>query len=74
MPALGWNNLQHFLDNYEDLAPFMGESYNTDNAEVHTYLIHFMAGAEAKIIAHGASNNGCADIMALKDHFEGVGI
>ena len=76
-PALGWDNVKHFLDNYVDMAPLMGESYNTDNAEVHTYLIHFISGnsvAEAKIIAHGATNDGREDFMSLKNHFEGVGI
>ena len=66
-----------FLDNYVNMAPLTGEAYDADNAEVHTYLIHFVSGhsvAEAKIIAHGHNNNGRQDYLALRNHFEGIGI
>ena len=54
-----------------------GESFDSDKNEVHTYIIHFIAGnslAEAKIVSHGQSNSGRADYLALKNHFEGVGV
>ena len=76
-PEPVWDNNKHFLENYIAMAPLMGESFEIDSAEVHTYMMHFIAGnsvAEAKIVAHGATSSGRRDFIALKSHFEGVGI
>ena len=66
-----------YLENYIRRANLNGNSYDTDNLEVHTYITHFIAGnsvAEAKVTAHGQINDGRADFIALRDHFEGIGI
>lgn len=66
-----------YLENYIRRAHLNGGSYEVDNLEVHTYITHFIAGnavAEAKITAHGQQNDGRADFIALRDHFEGIGI
>ena len=76
-PADEDDNTLNFLDNLALCAPLQGENYQANNAEVHTYLIHFVSGnsvAEAKIIAHGRTNDGRAHWKALKHHFEGVGV
>lgn len=41
------------LDDYINRAPLNGESFEVDAAEVHTYIVNFIAGnntAEAKIL------------------------
>ena len=66
-----------FLDNYIQRCHLNGQYFAIDNLEIHTYIIHFISGnsvAEAKITAHGQVNSGRADFLALRDHFEGVGI
>ena len=66
-----------YLTNYVRMAPLNGESFVTDNREVHTYIMHFIAGnavAEAKIVAHGHDEDGRRDYLALKEHYEGVGV
>jgi len=66
-----------FLDEYVAMAPLHGEAFTVDAAEVHTYIVNFIAGnqtAEAKIQMFQALNNGRLDFNGLKDHFEGVGI
>ena len=66
-----------FLENYINRCHLNGQYFDMDNLEVHTYIMHFISGnsvAEAKITAHGKANNGRADFIALRDHFEGVGI
>ena len=66
-----------FLENYVKMTPHTGEAYTNDNLEVHTYITYFISGnstAEAKLISHGRQNDGRADWIALKEHFEGVGV
>jgi len=66
-----------FLDDYIAMAPLTGEAYAVDAAEVHTYLVNFIAGnttAESKIQMHANAFDGRLDYKALKEHFEGVGI
>ena len=65
------------LEDYVNCAPLNGESYELDAAEVHTYIVNFVAGnatAEAKILPHVGENNGCLDFIALREHYEGVGV
>ena len=50
----------HFIDKYIDRAPLTGQTFKTDAAEVHTYIIKFTTGnatAEAKMILHASNNN-----------------
>jgi hypothetical protein len=66
-----------FLDDYIAMAPLGGDAFAIDAAEVHTYLVNFIAGnntAETKIQPHESVTNGRIDYIALKDHYEGVGI
>ena len=66
-----------FLDNFVQRAPLYGDAYSTDNSEVHTYIVYFTRGnsvAESKITSHGGNQNGRDDFIALKEHYEGVGI
>ena len=60
------------------MAPIdRGEEYRIDTVEVHTLLVKFITGnetAEMRIKAHEAERNGRIDWMALKEHYEGVGI
>ena len=42
----------HFLDDYIAMAPLHGESFAIDSAQVHTFIVNFIAGnevAESKI-------------------------
>lgn len=78
-------NIDHAIDedptkdlihNLIEMAPLNGEVYETDAAEVHTYIVKFIEGnitAEAKIRSHSHQGNGRYDFIALKDHYEGVG-
>ena len=66
-----------FIDNYVMRAPLAGDAFKVDAAEVHTYLVNFMAGnntAEVKMLPYAESHNGRLDFRALKDHYEGVGV
>lgn len=66
-----------FMDNYVTRAPLTGDAFKVDAAEVHTYLVNFMAGnntAEVKMLPYMDSHNGRLDFKALKDHYEGVGV
>jgi hypothetical protein len=66
-----------FLDDYVSMALLNGEAFTIDAADVHTYLVNFVAGnetAEAKMQAYEGQNNGRLDYIALKDHYEGVGV
>ena len=65
------------MDNYVTRAPLTGDAFKVDAAEVHTYLVNFMAGnntAEVKMLPYMDSHNGRLDFKALKDHYEGVGV
>ena len=67
-----------FLDEYVLMAPIeWGEAYHIDASEVHTLLVKFITGnetAEMRIKAYEIERNGQIDWMALKEHYEGVGI
>jgi hypothetical protein len=66
-----------FIDDYVSMAPLHGEAFTIDASNVHTYLVNFLAGnetAEAKIQAYEAQYNGGLDYVALKEHYEGVGV
>ena len=66
-----------FLDEYIDHAPLAGPAFITDANEVHVYIVKFIAEnavAEAKIQPHADQNNGRLDFLALKEHYEGVGV
>jgi hypothetical protein len=67
-----------FLVDYVNMAPLNGEAFAIDSADVlHTYLVNFVAGnetTEAKMQAYDGQNNGRLDFVALKDHYEGVGV
>ena len=68
---------QDFLNDYVAMAPLVGEAFSIDAATVHTLLMNFITGnqvAESKVQIHQAQNNGRLDFIALRDHYEGVGI
>jgi hypothetical protein len=65
------------LDGYVNRAPLTGDAFDTDASEVHTYIVSFITGnstAESKILQHANDNNGRLDYLALKAHYEGVGV
>ena len=66
-----------FLDEYVNNAPLDGQSFTSDAAEVHTFIINFTVGnteAESVIKIHENARNGRLDWQALKRHYEGQGI
>ena len=66
----------YFINEYVDRAPLTGQSYQTDAAEVHTYIVKFTSGnplAEAKLVLHAQDNNGRLVFIALNNHYKGVG-
>ena len=66
-----------FLDEYVSTAPLHGASYATDNATVHTIIQHLIAGneeAESKVITLQGTGNGRGCYIALKEHYQGVGV
>ena len=67
----------YFLDDYVAMASLQGAAFVADAAEVHTYIVNFMAGnnmAESKIQMHADANDGCRDLISLKQHYKGVGV
>jgi hypothetical protein len=51
----------YFLNDYVSMAPLNGEAFTINAADVHTYLVNFVAGnetAEAKMQAYEGQNNG----------------
>jgi hypothetical protein len=49
-----------FLDDYVSMAPLNGEAFAINTADVHTYLVNFVAGnatAEAKMAEHRQQRN-----------------
>ena len=51
--------------------------YLIDAAEVHTYIVKFTSGnavAEAKMVQNAQNNDGSLDFIALKNHYEVVGV
>ena len=76
-PAVTYDHNIDFIDNYVLMAPITGDAFTIDAAEVHTYITRFMAGntvAETKMLPHVNEANGRKDFIALKEHFEGIGI
>jgi hypothetical protein len=66
-----------FINDYVNMAPLEGKAYAIDSADVHTYIVNFVAGnetAEAKIQSYGDQNDGRQDYIALKQHYKGVGV
>lgn len=66
-----------FLDEYVNCAPLEGEAFSIDSAQVYTLLINFITGntqAESKIQSLNAGTNGRASYLALRDHYEGIGV
>ena len=54
------------------MAPLSGATFTVDSAEVHTYIVNFIAGnnmAESKIQAHTDDNDGRRDFIALTAHY-----
>ena len=63
------------VDEHVDKAPLVGQTFATDAAGVHIYIVRFTSGntvAEAKMVAYAAENNGRLDSIAFKDHYEVV--
>jgi hypothetical protein len=53
------------------------EAFSIDSADVHTFIVNFIIGndtAETKIQAYKGQNNGQLDFIALREHYEGVGL
>jgi hypothetical protein len=66
-----------FIDDYINRAPLRGDTFNNDAQEVSTYITNFMNGnqvAESKLLSNADVHNGRLDYIALKEHYEGVGI
>ena len=60
-----------------DKTPLIEHAFTTDAAELYTYIVSFTSGnmvAKAKMVTHTTENNGRLNFMALKDHYEGVGV
>ena len=74
VPTTGYGD---FIDEYVDKAPLTGQSYLTDAAEVHMYIIKFTSEnpvVEAKMLQIAQKNDGRLDFIALNNHYEGVGV
>jgi hypothetical protein len=68
---------RYFLDDYVSMAALDGKAFSIDSADVHTFIVSFIAGndtAETKIQAYEGQNNGRLDFIALREHYEGVGL
>jgi hypothetical protein len=66
-----------FIDDYVNMALLEGKVYAIDSADVHTYIVNFVAGnetAETIIQSYGDQDDGRQDYIALKQHYEGVGV
>ena len=56
------------------MAPLSGATFAVDSAEVHTYIVNFIAGkntVESKIQAHTNDNDGRRDFIAIKARYQG---
>ena len=65
-----------FIDDYVAMAPLNGPAFTSDAAEVHTFLLNFIAGnteAESIVKVH-QERNGRDEWLALQVHYEGEGI
>jgi hypothetical protein len=59
------------------MAPLQGDSFAIDTAQVHAFLVNFVAGndtAEAKIQGWQRSNDGREANKRLVEHYKGVSI
>jgi len=57
--------------------PLAGPSYLVDASEVYTYITKFVGKnhtVETKVQPHLLLNNDRIEFIALKDHYEGVGV
>jgi hypothetical protein len=66
-----------FLDAYVTMAPLNSEAFTIDATDVHTFMVNLVSGnetAEAKIQTYAPNNNGRLDYIALREHYEGVGL
>ena len=57
-----------------DKSPLIRQSYLTDAAELHTYIIKFTLGnpvAEGKMVQNSQKNNRRLDFIALNNHYKG---
>ena len=74
VPTTGYGD---FIDEYVDKSHLTRQAYLTDAEEVHTYIIKFTSGntvAESKMAQNSQNNDGRLDIIALKNHHEGLGV
>ena len=74
VPTMGYRD---FIDEYVYKSPITGKEYLTDAEEVHTYIIKFTSGntvEEAKLVQNAQKNDRRSDFIALKNHYEGVGV
>ena len=65
------------LEDYVNRTPLVGDAFDVDSSEVHTYIINFTAGnemAEPKLLTIADQSNSRLDFKDLQDHYEGVGI
>ena len=75
--AQGKSVYDNFIDEYVDKAPLVVHAFTSDAAELRTYTVRFTSGnmfAEANMVAHEAESNSGFDLMALKYHYEGIGV
>ena len=68
-------NFVQLLDDYVEHAPLSGETFDTDAAEVHTYIVNFITENQTddnKILPFMAQNGRSVDYQALKYYYKGV--
>ena len=69
--------MNNYLDEYIDRAALTGDAFNGDAAQVHVYIVSFIAGndeAESAIKVLENERNGRKDWIALKEHYQGIGV
>ena len=65
------------IEEYIYQSPLVGDVFEIDASEVHTYLIKLIEGnatAESKIQTYLDEQNGRKDFLTLVEYFEGVGV
>ena len=71
------SDADNILDKYVSLASLNAEAYPADTCTVRTLLVNMISGnetTEAKIQNLAQYNDGLRDFIALKEHYEGVGV
>lgn len=66
-----------FIQDSIHRAPLTGDAFTQDAAEVHTYIVNFVAGnptTESKLMPHTEERNGRVDFISLKEHYKGIGM